>query len=301
MSGPWDCIVVGGGAAGLSAALTLGRARRRTLLVDAGRPSNAVAHAVGGLLGNDRRPPAELYAAARTELAAYPSVEYRPGEVAVARADGGGFTAVLADGAEERSRRLLLAAGMEYRYPPIPGAAERWGASVFHCPFCHGWELRERHLAVLVTGPAELPRVLMLRSWSDEVVVLTGGADVLDRGDRESLHAAGIPVDDRPIARVEGPGRAMTALVFDDGAERACAGLLVPVELHQRTGLVRGLGARLVAGPLSAEYVEIGPQGETSLPGLFAAGDLLPQAPSVAGAIASGLTAAAGVVHSLYG
>ncbi|HWJ63477.1 MAG TPA: FAD-dependent oxidoreductase, partial [Acidimicrobiales bacterium] len=137
----WDCIVVGGGAAGLSAALVLGRARRRTLVIDAGRQSNAVAHGIGGLLGHDGRPPAELYELGRGELAAYPTVEVRDGEVVAGEADDGRFTLQLADGRTETAKRVLLAGGMDYRRPDVAGAEERWGRSVFHCPFCHGWEV----------------------------------------------------------------------------------------------------------------------------------------------------------------
>ncbi|NED85456.1 NAD(P)/FAD-dependent oxidoreductase, partial [Streptomyces sp. SID11233] len=137
-----ECIVVGGGAAGMSAALTLGRARLDTLVVDAGRQSNLVATTLGGLLGHEGRPPAEFYEAARSELARYASVELRQGEVTRAkRADDGSFTVTLGDGRQERAVTVVLALGAEYRYPRVSGIDERWGGSVFHCPFCHGWEV----------------------------------------------------------------------------------------------------------------------------------------------------------------
>src|SRR5918912_150633 len=125
MTHDWECIVVGGGAAGLSAALVLGRARRRTLLVDAGGQSNLAASGIGGLLGHDHRPPAELYAAAHAELATYPSVEVRSGVVTSAARDDGRFALELRDGTREAARRVLLATGMEYRPPALPGVAER--------------------------------------------------------------------------------------------------------------------------------------------------------------------------------
>ena len=160
----WDCIVVGGGAAGLSAALVLGRARRRTLLVDAAGQSNLPAEGIGGLLGHDGRPPAELYAAGREELAAYPTVELRAGSVVGGARRGEGFALELADGARETARRVLLATGLEYRYPALPGAAERWGGSVFHCPFCHGWEHRDEPLGVLERGSSGAHRALLRRA-----------------------------------------------------------------------------------------------------------------------------------------
>jgi thioredoxin reductase len=150
MDEPWDCIVVGGGAAGLSAALVLGRARQRTLVVDAGAPSNAVAHGIGGLLGHDQRPPAELYATGRAELAAYPTVEVRVGSVVGGRREGPGFVLELADGRHERAHRVLLASGMDYQRPDLPGLEERWGRSAFHCPFCHGWEVRANAAATII-------------------------------------------------------------------------------------------------------------------------------------------------------
>jgi thioredoxin reductase len=300
MDTPWDCIVVGGGAAGLSAALVLGRARRRTLVVDAGAPSNASAHGIGGLLGHDTRPPAELYGAGRRELAAYPSVQVRAGEVVTGEPSEAGFALDLADGAQEATRRVVLATGMDYRPPELPGVAGRWGRSVFHCPFCHGWEVRSRPLAVLERGAAAVHRALLLSLWSDDVTLLTDGPAGLDPADAERLAAAGIEVDERRVAHLRGPGDELTAVVFADGGERPCEGLLVAARLHQRSALAAHLGASTVEpGPLIADGVEIDAMHRTSVPGLFAAGDLSTRMPSVAAAIAAGSMAAAMAVQSL--
>ena len=175
MDTTWDCIVVGGGAAGLSAALVLGRARRRTLVIDSGGQSNLPAEGIGGLLGHNERPPHELYAIGRDELAAHSTVELREGAVSTGERQDGGFVLELADGSRETARSVLLATGMEYRYPELDGIAERWGRSVFHCPFCHGWEVRERPLGVLDPGPTGVHRSLLLRAWSDDVTLLTTG------------------------------------------------------------------------------------------------------------------------------
>ncbi len=192
MDNTWDCIVVGGGAAGLSAALVLGRARRPTLVVDAGVQSNRVAHGIGGLLGHDGRPPAELYAAGRAELAAYPTVQVRSGEVRGGDRQDGSFVMSLADGSREVARRVLLATGMDYRFPALPGIAERWGRSVFHCPFCHGWEVRDQPLAVLDGNATGVQRALLLRVWSDDVTLLTDGPAGLAADDAARLRAAGV-------------------------------------------------------------------------------------------------------------
>ena len=203
----WDCIVVGGGAAGLSAALVLGRARRRTLVVDAGEQSNRVAHGIGGLLGQDGRPPETFYAAGREELATYPSVELRSGEVVGAVRDDDGIVIELANGERERARRVLLATGMDYRRPELAGVEERWGGSVFHCPFCHGWEVRDRALGILDRGESGVRRALLLQAWSDDVTLYSDGPAELEEGAAERLRAVGVEVDERPVAGLRGPGR----------------------------------------------------------------------------------------------
>jgi thioredoxin reductase len=300
MNRTWDCIVVGGGAAGLSAALVLGRARRRTLVVDRGDQSNRVAHGIGGLLGHDGRPPAEFYAAARAELASYPSVELRSGEVVGGERrepgggelDGAGFVLELADGSQETARRVLLATGMDYRHPELPGIAERWGRSVFHCPFCHGWEVRERPLGVLGGDETGVERALLLRMWSDDVTLFTEGqVDV----DLERLRAAGVAVEERQVVAVRDPG---STVVFADGGEQRCDGLLVPAPMHQRSPLAEQLGAELAEpGPAVAGAVQVDPMFATAVPGLAAAGDVAPRMPSVANAIAAGASAAAAIVR----
>ena len=298
MEPTWDCIVVGAGAAGLSAALVLGRARRRTLVVDAGGQSNSAAHRIGGLLGHDGRPPGDLYAAGRAELAAYPTVELRSGEVVAGERRDAGFTLELADGSREAARRVLLATGMDYRFPALPGIADRWGRSVFHCPFCHGWEVREQSLGVLDRGAAGAQRALLLRVWSDDVTLLTDGPSELDAADAERLRTAGVTVDERGVAGLRGPESTLTSVVFADGGERGCGGLLVPVTLHQRSRLAEQLGAVAAGpGPVVADAVEVDPMFHTSAPGVSAAGDVSSQMPSVANAVAAGSGAAAMVVH----
>jgi thioredoxin reductase len=296
----WDCIVVGAGAAGLSAALVLGRARQRTLVIDAGGQSNRPAHGIGGLLGHDGRPPAELYAAGRDELAAYPTVQLRSGQVLGGERHDVGFMLELADGSREAARRVLLATGMDYRFPSLAGIPERWGRSVFHCPFCHGWEVRDQPLGVLDRGAAGAQRALLLRLWSDDVTLLADGPAELDVEDAERLRAAEVTVDERRIAELRGPDSTLTAVTFADGGERPCRGLLVPVTLHQRSALAEQLGAA-AAGPgrVAVDAVEVDQAFHTSVPGLFAAGDVSAQMPSVANAVAAGSTAAAMIVQDL--
>ena len=296
----WDCIVVGGGAAGLSAALVLGRARRRTLVIDAGEQSNRVAHGIGGLLGQDGRPPDAFYAAGRGELASYPAVELRSGEVVGAERDDGGIVVALAGGEHERARRVLLATGMDYRRPELAGIEERWGRSVFHCPFCHGWEVRDKALGVLDRGDSGVRRALLLRAWSDDVTLYSDGSAELGDDEAALLRAAGVEVDERPVAGLRGPGDTLDAIAFTDGGERHCGGLLVPVTLHQRSPLAEQLGAALASAlPLVADAVEVDEGFHSSVAGLSAAGDASGQMQSVANAIAAGSNAAAMIVHGL--
>jgi len=286
--------------AGLEAAEGGEVARRRTLVVDAGGQSNRAAAGIGGLLGHDGRPPAALYATGRAELAAYPAVELRDGEVVGGERGGPGFVLELADGTREAARRVLLATGMDYRPPELPGVAERWGGSVFHCPFCHGWEHRDEPLSVLGRGAAGARRALLLRLWSDDVTLLGDGPAELDPEDARRLRDAGVEVDERRVAGLEGPDGTLTAVRFADGDARPCQGLLVHATLRQRSALAERLGARPAApGPVAADALEVDARYETSVPGLSAAGDASTQMPSVAGAIATGHTAAAMIVQSL--
>ena len=299
METTWDCIVVGGGAAGLSAALVLGRARQRTLVVDAGSPSNLPAEGVGGLLGHDGRPPADLYAIGREELAAYPTVELRAGTVEGGERVDSGFALELAGGRREVTRRVILATGMDYRPPDLPGLRELWGRSVFHCPFCHGWEARDQALAVL-GGDGGVHRALLLREWSDDIVLLGNGPAELDEGDRERLAAAGIEVDERPVAGLVARGGTLAAIEFADGSLLAREGLLVPVTVAQRSALATQLGAETAEpGPIVVDAVVVDTMFRTTSEGVSAAGDVSVQLPQVAGAISAGSLAAVGVVQGL--
>lgn len=300
MDTPWECIVIGGGAAGLSAALVLGRARRRTLLIDAGRQSNLAAHGIGGFLGQDGRPAPDFYADGRAELAKYPAVEVRRGEATSIEQVDGGFGVTLVSGETVATRRIVLATGTDYRPPAIAGVAERFGRSVFHCPFCHGWEVRDGALAVVDPSPAGASRAILLRAWSDDVTLLTNGPAALEPPQLEQLQAAGIAIDEREIGSVSGAGDTLEAIDFSDGTSRACTGLLVPVTLAQRGGLAAQLGAEpSTEGFFAGQTLAVDAFGQTTVPGVWAAGDASTMGPSVAGAVESGARAAAGIVHAI--
>ena len=301
MDAIWECVVVGGGAAGLSAGLVLGRARRRTLLVDAGQQSNLAAHGVGGLLGHDGRSPAELYEAGREELGAYPSVEVRSGEVVSGKRVGEIFEVEMSDGSRERTRRVLLATGMEYRPPEVKGLMACWGTSVFHCPFCDGWELRDQPLAVLAQGEKAIHSALLLRGWTDDLVLLTDGPADLSDQHRGRLAEAGVQIDERPVAELIARDAVLEAVRFSDGGRLERRGLLAATTLHQRSKLAEQLEAEPgEATPFGETPVKVDGLCRTTTPGVFAAGDLSAQLPpSVASAIAAGSLAGMSVVQSL--
>ena len=291
----WECAVVGGGAAGLSAALVLGRARRRVLVLDAGEQSNRPAHGIGGLLGHDGRAPAELYSRGRAELAAYPTVEVRDVRVTSGAREDGSFVLSSNDGAETQAARVLLATGMDYAVPDLPGAHELWGGTVFHCPYCHGWEVRDRALAILANGPRAHHLALLLRGWSADAVLLTDGPADLGAEERELLERGGVPVVERRVAGVEGKGGKLAAVLFADGGELPRDGLLVPARMAQRSTLATDLGATLTErGTVDADAF-----GQTTAPGLYAAGDVSSMMPQVAGAVADGSRAAAAINDDL--
>jgi thioredoxin reductase len=272
--GEWDCVVVGGGVAGLSAALVLGRARRRTLLLDTGGQSNRAAAHVGGGLALDGTPPDELYSRGRDQLSAYDSVVVRETEVEDVRADGEGFVVDLRDAADPvQAQCLILATGMDYEVPEVPGFAEHWGGSVFHCPFCHGWEVRDKRLAVYA-GEEMVDRLATLaRGWSDDVTAVS-------------------PDD---VAELRAEDGTVRALVLNDGSEIACDAVLIHAPLRRRGQLAESLGLELTEdGRVAADA-----HGQTSVPGVYAAGDLAVAPQQVAIAAGSGHMAALAAVREL--
>lgn len=265
MSADYDSVVVGGGAAGLSAALVLGRARRRTLVLDAGGQSNLAAKHVGGLLGHDGTPPRELYELARSQVLAYESVELREAEAAAARPAEDGFVVTIGTGEEVSASSLVLATGVDYEVPDVPGFAELWGDSVFHCPFCHGWDVRDRRVAVFADGQFADRFEALISGWTDDVV----------------------KVDPSQVIGVRTEDGSLRALELRDGSEVACDAVLVHVSLRQRGSLPGDLGLDLT----DDGFVAVDAEMHTSVPGVYAAGDAAIAPQQVAIAIGSGHTA----------
>jgi thioredoxin reductase len=273
MDADWECVVVGGGVAGQSAALVLGRARRRTLVLDRGGQSNRPAAHVGGLLGQEGTSPDELYARAREQIALYESVVVQDAEAVDARADGDDFVVVLGTEDEVRTRAIVLATGMDYEVPDVPGFLEHWGGAVFHCPFCHGWEVRDRRLVVYGAGEVAEMQAAMLRGWSSDVTL----------------------VDPGEVAALRVEAGTVRALVRHDGSEVACDAVLVHAPLRPRGVLPERLGLALTDGG----FVEVDGLAHTSLPGVYAAGDIAVAPQQVAIAMGSGHLAGVVVTREL--
>lgn len=272
-SDAYECVIVGGGAAGLSAALVLGRARRRTLVLDGAEQSNRSAVHVGGLLGLDGTPPAELYALGRKQIGAYETVAFKDAIAVGSRAEGDQFVLELANGDELRTRSLVLATGMTYEVPDVPGFAELWGRAVFHCPFCHGWDVRDQTVAVY--APSEIaPRLaVLLAAWTDDV----------------------IEVDPSEVDSARVDDGVLSALIRHDGSEIECDAVLVHAPLSQRGQLPAELGLELT----EAGFVAVDGEMHTSEPGVYAAGDIAVAPQQVAVAVGSGHTAGFVAVREL--
>lgn len=264
-----DVIVVGGGPAGLNAALVLGRCRRRVLVLDSGRPRNAVSRHVNGFLTRDGCPPATARRLGREELARYDTVVVEDVEVADAAREGDGFAVVLADGRRARARKLILATGLRQRLPEVEGFETFWGRGVHHCPYCDGYEHRGAPLAVYGAGPAGRGLALELTAWSRDLTLLTDGPDDLSPEDRERLARNGIGIVATRLRRVTGEAEALSAVEFADGSRLPCAALFFAASEGEPSPLV----ARLGLGVGEAGTVRTGEYETTSVPGLYVAGD----------------------------
>jgi thioredoxin reductase len=264
----YDTIIVGGGPAGLSAALVLGRCRRRVLVCDAGRPRNAASLAVHGFLTRDGTPPLELLQLGRAELQPY-DVEFLRIEVTGASHTGTHFELICEEGSRLRARTLLLATGVIDRLPGIPGIDALYGRSVHHCPYCDAWEVRDQPLAAYGRGKAGFGLALSLKTWSDDVVLCTGGASGLGRRARDELSDYGIPLFEQRIARLEGDGGHLQRVVFETGETLARSALFFSTGQQLRSPLALQLGCALTRkGTVSTGRLE-----QAHIPGLYVAGD----------------------------
>jgi len=265
----YDVIIVGAGPAGLSAALLLGRSRRRVLVCDTGRPRNAASHAMHGFLSRDGMPPREFLATAREQLRQYDTVELRDIEVVAAecRPDSR-FHVTLADGTEQGTRKLLIATGVVDNLPEIPGFADLYGRSVFHCPYCDGWEVRDEPLAIYGRGARGLGLSLELTGWSRDLVLCSDGPCEIDGEGLARLARNGIRVREDRVLRLDGHD-ALERVVFADGDPLPRRALFFTTGQTQQSQLALALGCEFN----EKGTVRTGRYESTHLPGLFVAGD----------------------------
>ncbi|MFF7721716.1 NAD(P)/FAD-dependent oxidoreductase [Streptomyces luteogriseus] len=322
MTGKYAVVVIGGGAAGLSAALVLGRARHSTLVVDAGEPRNAPAAHMQGYLTRDGMPPAEFLALGREEIARYGVELVRDRVVEVTRGEdltgvpdegpsgvqdedltgvpGEGFTVVLAGGRTVRARRLVVATGLKDELPAVAGVAERFGRDVLHCPFCHGWEVRDQPFGVLASSPASVHQALMVSQWSKDVRLFlhTVAEAELSDEDLRRLAAAGVEVVPGEVAELVVEDDRLTGVRLADGTTHARSVLFLAPRAVPQTGLLEGLGAELHETPFGA-YPVVDATGLTTVPGVWAAGNAIGFAEQVVHAASGGYRAASAIVGDL--
>ncbi|MFM9630817.1 NAD(P)/FAD-dependent oxidoreductase [Streptomyces galilaeus] len=290
----YEVIVIGGGAAGLSAGLVLGRSRRRTLVVDAGEPRNAPAAHMQGYLSRDGMSPAEFLATGREEIARYGVELVRDRAVDATRDDG--FTVTLAGGRTVRARQLVVATGLKDELPPVEGLAERFGRDVLHCPYCHGWEVRDQAFGVLATSPMSVHQALIVTQWSKDVTLFlhTVTEAELSAEDLRRLAAAGVRVVPGEVAGLVVEDDRLTGVRLGDGSVHAREALFVAPRAVPRTDLLARLGAEMTETPFGV-YPVVDGRGLTSVPGMWAAGNASGFAEQVINAASRGYRAGAAI------
>jgi thioredoxin reductase len=288
----YDVVVVGGGAGGLSGALLLARARRSVVVIDAGAPRNAPAAGVHGLLGRDGIRPAELLERGRDEVRRHGG-QVVAGKVTTAVRDARGFTVTLADGRSVRARRLLATTGLVDELPEVPGVRERWGRDVVHCPYCHGWEVRDQAIGVLATGPGAVHQALLFRQLSDDVTYFSHAMPPTDE-QAEQLAARGIRVVEGEVASLEVVEDRLVGVRLRDGTVVDRQALAVAPRMVARAGFLADLGLRPTEHPSGlGQHIPADPTGRTDVPGVWVAGNITDLAAQVGAAAAAGATAAA--------
>ncbi|WP_367716360.1 NAD(P)/FAD-dependent oxidoreductase [Nitratireductor sp. GISD-1A_MAKvit] len=288
-----DVIVVGGSYAGMAAALQLARARRRVLIIDGGERRNRAASHSHGFLSRDGDDPATIAMVARRQLQAYPTVSVITGNAVKASGERDRFVVECADGTHHPGRRVVLATGVRDHLPAIEGMAERWGRSIFHCPYCHGYELNQGRIGVIGSGAMSIHQAELLTEWGD-VTFMPNGAPTLDPETRDRLHQRGIGIETADIVRIVGEAGVQLA----DGRALSFSGLFVAPRVEPSGSLSTTLGCALHDTPLGTQ-IETNAAKETSVPGVYACGDVAVVPHSVSLAVADGAMAGAQVHRSL--
>jgi thioredoxin reductase len=297
----YDVLIIGAGSAGLSAALTLGRCLRRVLLADGGPPRNEASPGVHGFLTRDGIRPAELLRVSHEQLRPYEMVEVQCLQIDMVIRQDFGFRATGHGTADDaliviEARRVLLATGVSDILPPLPGFRELWGRGVLHCPYCHGWEVRHQPLAVYGRGRTVTGLALLVSRWSADVIVVTDGPGHLTPNARRRLRRQNIRIREEHVARLIGSAsHDLQCIEFTDGSRLDRAALFLHAPQHQRSPLAAALGARI----MSSGAVWVDKKGQTTIPGVYAAGDTAPGTQQALLAAAAGSQAAIALNESL--
>ena len=279
----YDVIIVGGSYSGISAGLQLARARRKVLVIDAGQRRNRFAHSSHGFLGQDGRNPGTITSEARAQLLAYPTVEWMSQPAIQAKTEDGGYVITAANGEQFAARRLILATGVVDELPEIPGLSERWGQRVFHCPYCHGYELDGGQVGVLAASPMAIHQALMLPDWGPTTLFLNEVFEP-DADQLAMLARRGVVVEPEPVLSVGGEQADVT---LASGRVIKLAGLFTQPRTRMGSPLAAQLGCEFEAGP-TGEFIKVDAMRETNVPGVFACGDAAIAAGNVAIAVGDG-------------
>lgn len=292
-----DVIVIGGSFAGQSAAIQLARARMKVLLIDAGSPRNRFAQASHGFLGQDGRAPGTIMREAASQLLRYPTARVLQGEAQQAVQEGQGFIVQLADGAEYRAKRLVLATGVSDTLPDIPGMAERWGETVLHCPYCHGYEVRDHQLGIIATSPMSAHQAALIPDWGP-ATYFTQGIHEPDPEQATLLGSRGVAIERVPVISLVGDAPGLDAVELADGRRIAVAAVFTAPKTSPTSPIAESLGCLMEEGP-TGPFIKVDAWGATSVPGIYAAGDATSPLHNATVASASGVLAGIAAHQSL--
>jgi thioredoxin reductase len=292
----WDVIIIGAGPAGLSAALILGRCCRQVLLCDRGTPRNRASHAIHGYLANDGIHPAEFRRIALKDLERYPGICFRADEAKSAeRVSELEFAVTFVTGVKEHTRKLLLATGLQDELPPIKGVEQFFGTSVFSCPYCDAWEVRDGALAVYGHAHRGFEMARSLTGWSDHIVLCTDGPTGLSKKQRSELEQNGVRIESERIAGLRGEGDQLQSVVLETGRELPCTALFFNTPTHPQSHLAKSLGCQFT----SAGGIKCGQYEASSVAGVFVAGNITKDVQLSIAAAAEGARAAFGINRAL--
>lgn len=275
----YDVIVIGGGASGLSAALTLGRARRRVLVIDSAEPRNRFAGHMHGVLGHDGLPPLALLEGGREELSRY-DVTVTGTTVTQVTDIVRGLRVTCGDGTVEYARSVIVASGIDDELPDVPGLADHWGDAAFQCPYCHGWEVRDRRIGVLATSETVVHHASLIRQWTDRLTVFAVGEegtavlDGLDDRTRSRLQARGIRLVHSPVTGVLSTGGTLSGVTTADGLTHDLDAVAVSPVPHPRDGFLSGLDLDRTEFPGVGTFLTVDPSGRTTHPRIWATGNV---------------------------